>query len=45
MVPKDLPQPFLKRRTWAVKEPHPPTVWAAVMLVQNCWAVGLVVVA
>jgi len=40
MVPNDLPHKFLKRRIWAVKEPHPPTVWAEVMVAQNCWAVG-----
>jgi len=40
MVPKDLPHPFLKVRIWAVKEPHPPTVWAASKLVQNWEAVG-----
>jgi len=40
MVPKDLPHPFLKVKMLAVKEPHPPTVWAAARLVQIWEAVG-----
>jgi len=36
-----LPHPFLNLKTVAVKEPQPPTVWAAERLLQNWAAFGV----